>query len=80
MSHRAPIPPVELATRHERCDPAEPRELAALQTNVRLLLRELDAAMTGGNELTVAQALRQAVRASPLAGPARSLRRRVRPG
>jgi SAM-dependent methyltransferase len=64
----------------ERCDPAEPRELAALQTNVRLLRRELDAVMTGANELTVAEALRHAVRASPLAGPARSLRRRVRPG
>jgi hypothetical protein len=63
----------------ERCDPAEPRELAALQTNVRLLRQELDEAVAG-EALTVAQALREAVRTSPLAGPARSLRRRVRPG
>jgi SAM-dependent methyltransferase len=63
----------------EHCDPAEPRELAALQTNVRLLRQELDAAIAS-EPLTVSQALREAVRASPLGGPARSLRRRVRPG
>lgn len=62
----------------EQCDPAEPREIAALQTNVRLLRQELDAATSQAETLTMSQALREAVRASPLAGPARSLRRRLR--
>jgi SAM-dependent methyltransferase len=61
----------------EQCDPAEPRELAALQTNLRLLRQELDAAIAS-EPLTVSQALRQAVRASPLAGPARTLKRALR--
>jgi SAM-dependent methyltransferase len=69
---------VEITKRElERIDPAEPRELAALQTNVRLLRQELESAVQG-QPLTLSSALREAVRASPLARPARSLRRALR--
>jgi SAM-dependent methyltransferase len=64
----------------ERCDPSEPRELAALQTSLRLMRQELDAVVgePAGRLQTTAAALRRAVLASPLAGPARSVRRRLR--
>ena len=64
----------------ERCDASEPRELAALQTNVRLLRQELDAVVDeqAGQPLTRSAALRRVVLASPLAGPARSVWRRMR--
>lgn len=61
----------------ERRDPGEPRELAALDTQVRLLRRECDELAGVG----VVPALRAAVRASPAAEPARravrALRRRA---
>jgi SAM-dependent methyltransferase len=61
-------------------DASEPRELAALETNVRLLRQELDAMATEhtGQSLTASAALRRAVLASPLARPAQSVRRRMR--
>ena len=64
----------------ERCDPSEPRELAALQTSLRLLRQELDvvAGESAARPPAAAGALRRAVLASPLAGPARSVRRRLR--
>ena len=64
----------------ERCDPSEPRELAGLQTNVRLLRQELDAVVDeqAGPPLTRSAALRHVVLASPLAGPARAVWRRMR--
>jgi SAM-dependent methyltransferase len=60
------------------CDPGEPRELAALQTNVRLLRQEMDGLIAERARPDLPLALRQAVLASPLAGPARTLRRGVR--
>jgi SAM-dependent methyltransferase len=64
----------------ERCDASEPRELAALQTSLRLLREELDAvvATPAAQPLTTSAAVRRALLASPLAGPARSVRRRIR--
>ena len=64
----------------ERCDASEPRELAALQTSFRLLRQELEAVVgkPADQPLTTSAALRRAVLASPLAGPARSVRRRIR--
>jgi SAM-dependent methyltransferase len=48
----------------ERHDAAEPRELAALQTNVRLLRQELDAVVAGqgGEPVSASAALRRALR------------------
>jgi SAM-dependent methyltransferase len=64
----------------ERCDASEPRELAALQTNVRLLRQELDAVVDEqtGRRLISSAALRRAVLRSALAAPARSVWRRMR--
>jgi SAM-dependent methyltransferase len=64
----------------ERRDAAEPREVAALQTNVRLLRQELDAVVAEHAEQPSAgwSAMRRVVLGSPLAGPARWLRRRMR--
>jgi SAM-dependent methyltransferase len=63
----------------ERCDPAEPREVAGLQTNVRLLRRELDEAVEQRPAVPdLPAALRQAVLASPVGGPARSVHRSLR--
>jgi len=64
----------------ERRGAAEPRELAALQTNVRLLRQELDTVVGEHAKQPSAgwSAVRRVVLGSPLAGPARWLRRRVR--
>lgn len=63
----------------ERCDPAEPRELAGLQTNVRLLRSEIEALVRKPSGITrVRSSLGGIARRSPLIGPARWLRRRVR--
>jgi SAM-dependent methyltransferase len=64
----------------EHCNPAEPRELAGLQTNMRLLRQELDSIVDehANQPLIARAALRRAVLASPLGEPARSLRRRMR--
>jgi SAM-dependent methyltransferase len=63
----------------ERCDPAEQRELAGLQTQVRLLRGEIETLVRERPRRRAAtEALRDLVRRSPLAGPARRLRRRVR--
>jgi SAM-dependent methyltransferase len=62
----------------ERCDPGEPRELAGLQTNVRLLRREIDELIAERDSPDLPAALRHAVLASPLAGPARTVLRGVR--
>jgi SAM-dependent methyltransferase len=64
----------------EWCDPAESRELAALQTNLRLLRGEFDAMLRehADQPLTTRAALRRAALASPLGRPARALRRRMR--
>lgn len=64
----------------ERRDPAEPRELAALATNERILTqenRELAAFVGALATPDTRTALRAALRASPLAGPARTLRSRL---
>jgi SAM-dependent methyltransferase len=72
--------PVELGTRElERVRPDEPRELAGVQTDLRLLreeVEELGAERAAPADLTTA--LRRAVLASPAGGPARALRRRIR--
>ena len=63
----------------ERRDPAEPRELAGLETNVRLLRREIDALVAGRSLGSIAaESLRGAVLRSPLRGPARRIRRMLR--
>jgi SAM-dependent methyltransferase len=59
----------------ERVDPGQPRELAALQTKVRLLRREIEGLVAHRASPDLPTALRQAVLASPLAGPARTMRR-----
>ena len=63
----------------EHCRGAEPRELAALQTEVRLLRQELGAvaAQADAPAPTLTAALRHALLASPLGPPARSARRRL---
>lgn len=72
--------PVQLTRAElERPDPDEPRELAAVHTNFRLLRHEVDELV---GELHAAAAgpvsLRNVVRASPLATPVRRIRRRLR--
>ena len=72
--------PVELTREDlQRADSAEPRELAALQTNFRLLRGEVDALV---DELQTATtptvSLLGAVRSSALARPARRIRSRLR--
>jgi SAM-dependent methyltransferase len=62
----------------ERCDPAEPREFAGLQTNVRLLRAEIDDLVGRPVTSIVASAASEAARRSPAAAPARRLRRSVR--
>jgi SAM-dependent methyltransferase len=64
----------------ERCRPSEPRELAALQTEVRLLRQELAAIADQPAALlpSARTALRHAVVSSPLGRPAQSVRRRLR--
>jgi SAM-dependent methyltransferase len=63
----------------ERCDPTDPRELAGLQTNVRLLREELDVlAARPLAPATPREAVRQAVLLSRLGTPARTLRRGLR--
>jgi SAM-dependent methyltransferase len=69
----------------ERCDSGDPRELAGLQTNVRLLRDEveslngeLDAVGRRSDSHPMSAALRQAVLRTPLGRPARELRRRLR--
>jgi SAM-dependent methyltransferase len=63
----------------EQCDPGEPRELAALQTNVRLLRGEIDALVADRSLGSgAASTIRNAVRRFPLVGPARWVRRRLR--
>ena len=64
----------------ERPDPRDPRELAGLQTTIEVLKLELEAMhREPPAPLALPDALRQAVLATPLAGPARALRRRLRP-
>lgn len=63
----------------ERCDPAEPRELAGLQTNVRLLRGEIAALVEQSPpEPGLRSSVRKAVLESPLGGPARTVGRRLR--
>lgn len=67
----------------ERCDPGEPRELAGLQTSLRLLRAEADGLLSGeiaGRDRGPAEVARELVRRSPLADPLRTLRDRVRSG
>jgi SAM-dependent methyltransferase len=59
----------------EWCNPSEPRELAALQTSVRLLRREIDELVARGHSK---RTLREALLRSPLGDPARRLRNRFR--
>jgi hypothetical protein len=65
-----------------RCEPSEPRELAALETNVRLLRQELDEVVRERGEarqpLTISAALRNAVLTSTIGPVARSVWRRMR--
>jgi SAM-dependent methyltransferase len=73
--------PVTLtAAELERCEPSEPRELAGLQTNVRLLRAEVEELVAerdaAAPDLTTA--LRSALLDSPAGPPARALRRRLR--
>jgi SAM-dependent methyltransferase len=74
--HKLPreLTPAEL----ERCDPAERRELAALRTNVRLLRDEVDELAETPVTPMSASLLREILRRSALARPARELRRRLR--
>lgn len=67
----------------ERCGPNEPRELAGLQTNVRLLREEAESLRNEIDELiraplaaSSASLLREVARRTPLAYPVRALRRR----
>jgi hypothetical protein len=71
--------PVSLtADELERCDPGESRELAALQTNVRLLRTEIDALVRDRSlRSSAAAALRNTVLRSPLRDLVRRLRRLV---
>jgi SAM-dependent methyltransferase len=63
----------------ERVAAGDPREIAALQTNVRLLRAELEAAIADQPEPPdLPAALRLAVLATPAARPARALSRRLR--
>jgi SAM-dependent methyltransferase len=62
----------------ERRDARDPRELAALQTNNRLLRAEIDALVDRPVGSIVASSLRDAVLRSRLRGPVRRLRRAVR--
>lgn len=63
----------------EDCDAAEVRELAGLQTNIRLLRRELDTFAQARRSAGPARfAMRDLVLRSPLGGPARRLRDRLR--
>lgn len=65
-----------------RCDPSEPRELAALETNVRLVRQELEEVVRELDEarrpLTSSAALRHALLTSPIGPVARSVSRRMR--
>jgi SAM-dependent methyltransferase len=63
----------------ERIDPGERRELVALQTNERLLLRQLDRALERRQARgALARRARRMLLRSPLGGRARELRRRLR--
>jgi hypothetical protein len=63
----------------ERCDPAEPREVAGLQTRERLLRAEIAELVHAQSScLTAGAALRETVLRSPLGEPAKALRDRVR--
>jgi SAM-dependent methyltransferase len=63
----------------ERCDPAEPRELAALRTNLRVLRYEMAALRDAGSLRTAASgALRDLAERARLRAPARRLRRSLR--
>jgi SAM-dependent methyltransferase len=63
----------------ERCDPAEPRELAGLQTNLRLLRQEIDGLIEERSSSSSSTSrLRRSVLSSPMGKPARRLRRRLR--
>lgn len=75
------------AVQLERPAPEEPRELAGMQTNLRLLRAETDGLLDGtiqGPEPEVATGwrpgprLRQTLRRSPLADPLRNVRRELR--
>jgi SAM-dependent methyltransferase len=61
-------------------DPEEPRELAALDTNLRVLRYEMDALRSATANPPVSGLARQLVSRSPLGGPARRLRARLRGG
>jgi SAM-dependent methyltransferase len=62
----------------ERCDPAEPRELAALQTNVRLLRAEINELVRQPVRSLIASSVRDLVLRSRLRGPLRRIRKAVR--
>jgi hypothetical protein len=69
----------------ERGDSGDPRELAGLETNVRLLRaeaeglnEELNAVRRAPEPDRMTSVLREAVLRSPLGGPAREIRRRLR--
>jgi len=62
----------------ERCDPAELRELAGLQTQVRLLRGEIETLIEEPPVRRAAAWLRRVVRRSHLGGLARWLRRALR--
>ncbi len=70
--------PVEIGKDElERCDPDEPRELAGLKTSLRLT--RLETHIFAEQSFGPARSrLREAVLGSPLAGPARKLRKRLR--
>jgi SAM-dependent methyltransferase len=71
---------VEITARDlELCSPDEPRELAGLQTNIRLLQSEIAVLVQERPERqTAAASLRKAILTSPLGGPAKRLRGRLR--
>jgi SAM-dependent methyltransferase len=63
----------------ERREVDEPRELAALETNVRLLRREIEELVAQHHpNVDLGAAVRRAVLESPLGGPARTLRQSLR--
>jgi hypothetical protein len=62
----------------ERCDPTEPRELAALQTNIRLLRAEIHDLVDRPVGSMMLSKVRDTVLRSQLRGPLRRIRRAVR--
>jgi len=70
---KRPVEPT--AAELERVDPSEPRELASLQTNARLLRREIDEIV---DELASVATLRGLLGRSRTATLARRVRRRLR--